>query len=81
MTVYGMAAVRAAIKRELRADGCTQEDLADYLGVSQAHVSRALGGKYRLQFGAAQLPFVEAMAAAVGIGPDDISQLYTGGTA
>lgn len=80
MTIGGMHHVRDAIRRELRADGCTQRDLAAYVGVSQGHVSRVLGGKRSVHFGMSDFPLIETMAAAVGIGPDDLGRIYAGGT-
>ena len=53
--------IRAAIRRELRADGATQNDLARYVGVSQGHVSMILAG-------VTDSPGVlRAMAEAVGL--------------
>jgi transcriptional regulator with XRE-family HTH domain len=57
-----MAALRAAIRAELVADGATQADLADYLGVSAKHVSNVLTGAVE---GSVRL--LEDMAAAVGL--------------
>jgi len=71
----GMAAVRDAIRRELRADGCSQADLAAYLGVTQPCISRILSGRR-----GGLDDFMVAMAAAVGISKDRITRLYLGGT-
>lgn len=57
-----LSAIKAAIKAELKADGCTQADLAAYLGLSQKHVSQILTGK--VQGGH---DVIEAMARAVGL--------------
>lgn len=53
--------IRAAIRRELRADGATQNDLARYVGVSQGGVSKILAG---VQDSPGVL---RAMAEAVGL--------------
>jgi gp16 family phage-associated protein len=54
--------LKAAIRAELRADGCTQADLARYLGLSEKHVSQVLTGKAVGAVGT-----LEEMAAAVGL--------------
>ena len=43
-TMTDLDRIKAAIKRELHADGCTQADLARHLGLSQKHVSQVLSG-------------------------------------
>jgi len=58
----GLDAIKTAIRRELEADGCTQKDLARYLGISEKHVSGVLTGKV-----AGGLPLIERMAHAVGL--------------
>jgi transcriptional regulator with XRE-family HTH domain len=57
-----LAAIKAAIKAELRADGCTQADLAAHLGLSQKHVSQILTGRVQ-----GSHAVIEAMARAVGL--------------
>lgn len=57
-----MADLKSAIRAELRADGCTQADLARYMGLSEKHVSQVLSGKI-----AGSLKVLEEMAAAVGL--------------
>ena len=57
-----LAALRAAIKTELRLDGATQADLARYLGISEKHVSQVLRGKAGSGGKA-----IHDMAAAVGL--------------
>jgi transcriptional regulator with XRE-family HTH domain len=57
-----LAAIKAAIRTELKVDGCTQKDLARYLGISEKHVSQVLTGKV-----AGHLPLIERMAQAVGL--------------
>jgi transcriptional regulator with XRE-family HTH domain len=57
-----VASIKARIKAELRADGCTQKDLARYLGLSEKHVSQMLTGRVT-----GTLPLIEAMASAVGL--------------
>jgi transcriptional regulator with XRE-family HTH domain len=57
-----LAAMKARIRAELRADGATQADLARHLGVSEKHVSAVLTGKQ-----AGSPAFLEAMAHAVGL--------------
>jgi transcriptional regulator with XRE-family HTH domain len=54
--------LKSAIKAALEADGCTQTDLADYLGLSQKHVSQVLTGK-----ATGDLRMLVRMAAAVGL--------------
>jgi transcriptional regulator with XRE-family HTH domain len=54
--------IKLAIRRELKADGCTQKDLARYLGVSPVSVSRILTGNRQ---GSHEL--LAAMAHAVGL--------------
>jgi transcriptional regulator with XRE-family HTH domain len=56
------ADLKAAIRRELKADGCTQRDLARYLGLSEKHVSGVLSGRVVGAWGT-----LERMAAAVGL--------------
>ena len=53
--------IRAAIRAELKADGATQNDLARYVGVSQATVSTTLGGVRD------NPDVLRAMAEAVGL--------------
>jgi transcriptional regulator with XRE-family HTH domain len=60
--VNSVADLKAAIRAELKADGCTQKDLAWYLGISEKHVSQVLTGKVTGHLG-----LLEAMAAAVGL--------------
>ncbi len=55
-------AIKAAIRAELKADGCTQKDLARYLGVSEKHVSQVLTGKAE-----GHLRLISRMAEAVGL--------------
>lgn len=57
-----LADLKRAIRDELRADGCTQKDLARYLGITEKHVSQVLTGKV-----AGHLGMLERMAAAVGL--------------
>jgi transcriptional regulator with XRE-family HTH domain len=57
-----LAAIKAAIRRELKADGCTQKDLARYLGISEKHMSQVLTGAVT-----GHLPLIERMAHAVGL--------------
>ncbi len=57
-----LAGIKLAIRNELRADGCTQRDLAAYLGVNPVSVSRILTGS---RPGSHAL--IEAMAHAVGL--------------
>lgn len=69
----GLGRIKVAIRAELKADGCTQKDLARYLGISEKHVSQVLTGKV-----IGHLPTIEAMASAVGLslsvaGPDQLS--------
>jgi len=59
-----LASLKSAIRDELRADGCSQKDLAWFLGVSQKHVSNVLSGRVPGRF-----ELVERMAAAVGLSP------------
>jgi transcriptional regulator with XRE-family HTH domain len=56
------AAIKTRIRAELRADGCTQKDLAWYLGLSEKHVSQVLTGRVTGSF-----DVIEAMASAVGL--------------
>ena len=57
-----LAAIKLAIRNELQADGCTQRDLAYYLGVSPVSVSRILTGRRQ-----GSHALLEAMAHAVGL--------------
>ncbi len=57
-----LARIKLAIRNELQADGCTQQDLARYLGVSPVSVSRILTGSR-----AGSHALIEAMAHAVGL--------------
>jgi transcriptional regulator with XRE-family HTH domain len=57
-----LARIKARIKDELRADGCTQKDLARYLGITEKHVSQVLKGRCA---GSPQV--IEDMAHAVGL--------------
>ena len=57
-----IAGVKARIKAELRADGCTQKDLAWYLGLSEKHVSQMLTGRVT-----GTLQLLDDMARAVGL--------------
>lgn len=59
-----LADLKRAIRRELKADGCTQADLAWYLGITPKHVSQMLTGSVDGRF-----ELVERMAAAVGLEP------------
>jgi transcriptional regulator with XRE-family HTH domain len=59
-----LADLKTAIRAELKADGCTQADLAWYLGITPKHVSQVLTGKVTGRF-----EMVERMAAAVGLSP------------
>jgi len=54
--------VKARIKVELRKDGCTQKDLAGYLGLTEKHVSQILTGKVQ-----GSHAVIESMARAVGV--------------
>lgn len=54
--------IKEAIRTELKADGCTQKDLADYLGLSQKHVSQILTGKVQ-----GSHDVIESMARALGL--------------
>ena len=56
------ADLKAAIRAELEADGCSQKDLAGYLGLSEKHVSQVLTGQV-----IGTLWMLEKMAAAVGL--------------
>jgi transcriptional regulator with XRE-family HTH domain len=60
-----LASLKTEIRAELRADGCTQKDLAWYLGISEKHVSQMLTGKVDGRF-----DLIERMAAAVGLSPE-----------
>ncbi len=62
MSGTDLAAIKAAIRRELKADGCTQKDLARYLGISEKHMSQVLTGVV-----VGHLPLIERMAHAVGL--------------
>ncbi len=62
MSGTDLAAIKAAIRRELKADGCTQKDLARYLGISEKHMSQVLTGVV-----VGYLPLIERMAHAVGL--------------
>lgn len=59
-----LADLKVAIRAELRADGCTQVDLARYLGITPKHASQVLTGKVVGRF-----DLLERMAAAVGLSP------------
>jgi transcriptional regulator with XRE-family HTH domain len=59
-----LADLKRAIRAELKADGCTQVDLARYLGLSTKHVSQVLTGNV-----AGRFEVVARMAAAVGLEP------------
>ena len=59
-----LADLKSAIRAELNADGCTQKDLAWYLGLTEKHVSQVLTGKVTGRF-----EVLERMAAAVGLSP------------
>lgn len=59
-----LADLKRAIRAELEADGCTQVDLARYLGLSTKHVSQVLTGKAGGRF-----ETVARMAVAVGLEP------------
>lgn len=54
--------IKAAIRAELKADGCSQKDLARYLDISEKHVSQVLAGKAEGSPG-----LIRAMASAVGL--------------
>jgi transcriptional regulator with XRE-family HTH domain len=54
--------IKAAIRAQLKADGCTQKDLAWYLDISEKHVSQVLTGKAEGSPG-----LIKAMASAVGL--------------
>lgn len=64
-----LAAMKARIRAELRADGCTQKDLARYLGLSEKHVSQVLTGKV-----AGDLRMLARMAEAVGLSLEVVSR-------
>ena len=57
-----LADLKRAIRAELKADGCTQADLAWYLGITPKHVSQMLTGTV-----AGRFELLERMAAAVGL--------------
>lgn len=57
-----LADMKAAIRAELKADGCTQKDLARYMGLSEKHVSQVLTGKVK-----GDPEMLMALAAAVGL--------------
>ena len=57
-----LMAIKAVIRAELKADGCSQADLARYLGCSPQYVHRVLSGK---QDG--RPAFIESMAHALGL--------------
>jgi len=57
------------IRAELRADGCTQKDLARYLGLSEKHVSQVLTGKV-----VGDLRLLSRMAEAVGLSLEVVSR-------
>jgi transcriptional regulator with XRE-family HTH domain len=59
-----LADLKKAIRAELKADGCTQVDLARYLGLSPKHVSQMLTGTVDGRF-----ELLERMARAVGLEP------------
>lgn len=56
------AALKRAIRDELESSGFTQRDLAEYLGLSEKHVSQMLTGKVDGRF-----EVIEKMAGAVGL--------------
>ena len=64
-----LAAMKARIRAELRADGCTQKDLARYLGLSEKHVSQVLTGKV-----VGDLRLLSRMAEAVGLSLEVVSR-------
>jgi transcriptional regulator with XRE-family HTH domain len=57
-----LAPIKAAIRAELKADGCSQADLARYLGLSEKHVSQMLTGVVK-----GDPETLMRMAAAVGL--------------
>ncbi len=56
------AALKAAVRRELAADGATYDDLGQYLGITERHVADVLSGRV-----AAEPELLAAMAAACGL--------------
>jgi transcriptional regulator with XRE-family HTH domain len=54
--------IKAAIRAELKADGCTQKDLAWYMGLTEKHISQVLTGKVK-----GDPEMLLALAAAVGL--------------
>lgn len=59
-----LADLKRAIRAELKADGCTQADLAWYLGITPKHASQVLTGTVVGRF-----EMLERMAEAVGLSP------------
>ena len=62
VTMGPLADIKLAIRAELEADGCTQKDLAGFLGLSEKHVSQMLTGKVK-----GDPETLMRMAAAVGL--------------
>lgn len=55
-------ALRKAVRREIKIDGCTQKDLADYMGVTLKHANQMLMGK-----ATGNIMLLDKMCEAVGL--------------